>query len=310
MWYIICVKIIYMGSPKFAADVLAGIVNHHDVVCVVTQPDAVAGRGHQVRFSAVKQFAVEHNIPVLQPNKISNEAQLLKQYQADIIVTCAFGQILRQSVLDATPHGVINVHGSLLPKYRGAAPVQWSVINGDKVTGVTILQTELGLDSGPMICAAPMTIDAKATSGEVLQAMVPVAVEALLDALKQIETGTAKFVPQDENQATVAPMLNKEMAQIDWSKKADDLVNLVRGLNPWPIAYFMLNDEPVKVYQATALVGKAQVGEIVQCDARNGLVIGCGEGLLKIESLQLPGKKVMSGKDFCNGRDLSAMKLG
>ena len=310
MWYIICVKIIYMGSPKFAADVLAGIVNYHNVVCVVTQPDAVAGRGHQVRFSAVKQFAVEHNIPVLQPNKISKEAQLLKQYQADIIVTCAFGQILRQSVLDATPHGVINVHGSLLPKYRGAAPVQWSVINGDKVTGVTILQTELGLDSGSMICAAPMTIDAKATSGEVLQAMVPVAVETLLDALKQIEAGTAKFVPQDENQATVAPMLNKEMAQIDWSKKADDLVNLVRGLNPWPIAYFMLNDEPVKVYQATALVGKAQAGEIVQCDARNGLVIGCGEGLLKIESLQLPGKKVRSGKDFCNGRDLSAVQLG
>ena len=127
-----------MGSPKFAADVLAGIIEQHQVVCVVTQPDAVAGRGHQVRYSAVKQFAIEHDIPVLQPVKISNESHLLTEFHADIIVTCAFGQILRQSVLDVTPHGVINVHGSLLPRYRGAAPVQWAVINGDKTTGVTI----------------------------------------------------------------------------------------------------------------------------------------------------------------------------
>ena len=299
-----------MGSPKFAADVLAGIVDYHEVVCVVTQPDAVAGRGHQVHYSAVKQFALEHNIPVLQPNKISNEAHLLAEYHADIIVTCAFGQILRQSVLNATTHGVINVHGSLLPKYRGAAPVQWAVINGDKMTGVTILQTELGLDSGPMICSAPLEIDSQITAGELLQSMVPVAVKTLLNALQQIAAGTAKFVPQDEKMATVAPMLNKEMAHIDWSKKATDLANLVRGLNPWPVAYFLLNNDVVKVYQATALVGKAQPGEVVQCDARNGLVIGCGDGLLKIDSLQLPGKKVMTGKDFCNGRNLSAVKLG
>jgi len=213
-----------MGSPQFAADVLAGIVDKHDVVCVVTQPDAVAGRGHQVRFSAVKQFAIEKNIPILQPVKISLEAELLKQYQADIIVTCAFGQILKQSVLDIVPHGVINVHGSLLPKYRGAAPVQWSVINGDKVTGVTILQTELGLDSGPMICSEPFKIEPTATSGEVLQAMVPVAVKALLNALEQIEKGTAKFIPQNSDEVVFAPMLNKEMAKIDWAKKAPDML--------------------------------------------------------------------------------------
>ena len=299
-----------MGSPKFAADVLAGIVNYHEIVCVVTQPDALAGRGHQVRFSAVKQFAVEHNIPVLQPLKISNEAHLLKDYQADIIVTCAFGQILRQSVLEATPHGVINVHGSLLPRYRGAAPVQWSVINGDKVTGVTILQTELGLDSGPMICSESFEIDPKATAGEVLQAMVPFAIKALLNALQQIKDGSVKFISQDNQQATMAPMLNKEMAKLDWTKKAVNLVNLVRGLNPWPVAYFMLNGEPVKVYQATALPGQAQPGIVVNCDAKKGLVIGCGEGLLQIDSLQLPGKKVMLGKDFCNGRNLNAVKLG
>ena len=278
-----------MGSPKFAADVLAGIIDQHEVVCVVTRPDAVAGRGHQLRFNPVKQFALDHDIPVLQPQKISNEAHLLQEYEADIIVTCAFGQILRQSVLDATPHGVIN---------------------GDQITGVTILQTELGLDSGPMICKETLEINPRATAGDVLQAMVPVGVKALLNALRQIENGTAVFTPQKQEEATMAPMLNKEMARIDWTKKAVDLVNLVRGLNPWPVTYFLLNDEVVKVYQATALEGRAEPGTVVQCDARKGLVIACGEGLLQIDSLQLPGKKVMAGKDFCNGRNLQSVKLG
>ncbi len=298
-----------MGSPKFAADVLAGIIEEHEVVCVVTQPDAVAGRGHQVRVNPVKQFAVEHNIPVLQPEKISKEAHLLQNYPADIIVTCAFGQILKQNVLDATPHGVINVHGSLLPRYRGAAPVQWSVINGDEETGVTILQTELGLDCGPMICSLPIKIEPTATAGEVLQAMVPVGVQALLTALEQIEKSVAQFVSQNESEATLAPMLNKEMAHIDWTKNAVDLMNLVRGLNPWPIAYFKLNNEVVKVYHATALEGKAVPGKVVQCNARDGLVVGCGNGCLRIDSLQLPGKKVMASKDFCNGRDISSLVL-
>ncbi|MBO4726035.1 MAG: methionyl-tRNA formyltransferase [Clostridia bacterium] len=298
-----------MGSPQFAADVLAGIVNQHEIVCVVTQPDTVAGRGHQIQMSAVKHFAVAHGIPVLQPQKISAEAHLLKDYQADIIVTCAFGQILRQSVLDATPHGVINVHGSLLPKYRGAAPVQWAVINGDKTIGVTILQTELGLDCGPMICAESLTIDPNATAGETLHALVPVAVKALLQALEQIQNGAAKFVPQDNNLVTMAPMLNKEMAKIDWTRKASDLVNFVRGLNPWPVAYFTWNHEPVKVYRATALAINSQPGVVVQCDAHRGLVIGCGEGALQVDSLQVPGKKIMSGKDFCNGRNLHSVVL-
>ncbi len=307
--YIKYVKIIFMGSPQFAADVLAGIVDKHEIVCVVTQPDAVAGRGHQVRMSAVKQFAIQKKIPVLQPLKISAEAELLKQFNADIIVTCAFGQILRQSVLDVAPHGVINVHGSLLPKYRGAAPVQWSVINGDKITGVTILQTELGLDSGPMIHSASLKVEPTATAGEVLQAMVPVAVKTLLEALEQIEQGTANFVVQNPDEATIAPMLNKEMAKINWTKKAVEIVNLIRGLNPWPIAFFELDKQIIKVYQATALEGQAMSGLVVQSDAKNGLVIGCGEGLLKIEKLQIPGKKIMTGKDFCNGRNLASIIL-
>ncbi len=299
-----------MGSPKFAADVLSGILDKHQVVCVVTQPDTLAGRGHQIHMSAVKEFAIEHKIPVLQPTKISNEVQLLSEYQADIIVTCAFGQILKQSILDATPNGVINVHGSLLPHYRGAAPVQWAVINGDKTTGVTILKTELGLDSGPIIYSLPMKIRSGATAGEVLQAMTPIAIQALLYALKQIEQGTAQFVPQDNNLATMAPMLNKNMAKIDWRRNVTDLVNFVRGLNPWPMAYFILNNEPIKVYCATALNDvQTEPGLVMRCDARNGLIVGCGEGALQIDELQIPGKKVMSGKDFCNGRNLLSMVL-
>ncbi len=298
-----------MGSPRFAADVLAGIIDKHQVVCVVTQPDTVAGRGHQVSMSAVKQFAVAHDIPVLQPTKISLEAEKLRAYQPDIIVTCAFGQILRQSVLDAAPHGVINVHGSLLPKYRGAAPVQWSVINGDKTTGVTILQTELGLDCGPMICKEEMPIEPTITGGELLNAMVPYAVKALLNALEQIQNGTAKFEPQNHEKATMAPMLNKEMARIDWRKSACDLVNLVRGVNPWPVAWFMLNNQPVKVYCATAVDVQAQPGVVIECSPKKGFIVGCGEGALQIESLQVPGKKVMAGKDFCNGRDLHGVVL-
>ena len=298
-----------MGSPQFAADVLAGIVKHHEVVCVVTQPDTVAGRGHQICMSAVKQFALTNGIPVLQPVKISLEADKLCEYQPDVIVTCAFGQILRQSILDVAPHGVINVHGSLLPKYRGAAPVQWAVINGEQTTGVTILQTELGLDCGPMICSASMNIEPSITAGELLQSMVPVAVESLLKALEKIENGTVKLTPQDENRATMAPMLNKEMAKIDWSKSAVEIVNFVRGLNPWPVAYFILNNEAVKIFKATALSLTALPGVVVQCDSRNGLIIGCGDGALQIDSLQLPGKKMMSGRDFCNGRDLHGVVL-
>lgn len=298
-----------MGSPQFAANVLAGIIEKHEVVCVVTQPDTLAGRGHQMHMSAVKQFAIEHGIPVLQPAKISLEAEKLRAYQPDIIVTCAFGQILRQSVLDVAPHGVINVHGSLLPKYRGAAPVQWAVINGDNVTGVTILQTELGLDCGPMICAKQMKIDPTITAGELLCAMVPYAVDALLDALQQIEDGTVVFVPQNHESATIAPMLNKSMAKIDWHKSADDLVNWVRGLNPWPVAFFTLNQESIKVYQATALSIKAKAGAVVECDARHSLIIGCGKGALRIDSLQVAGKKIMAGRDFCNGRDLRGVVL-
>ena len=302
-------KIAFMGSPKFAAEVLAGILDQHEIVCVVTQPDAPVGRGHQMQFNPVKQLAMEHHIPVLQPKKISLDVQPLIAYCPDIIVTCAFGQILRQNVLDAAPHGVINVHGSLLPKYRGAAPIQWAIINGETTTGVTIAQTELGLDCGPIITSLPLVIDPEDTAGDLFNKMTAVGIRALLTALTQIENGTATFTPQDHAAASNAPMLNKTMAKIDWQQDAVTIANLIRGLNPWPVAYFDLSGTPIKVYRATVLSGSATPGMVVQANARDGLIIGCGNNLLKIELLQVPGKKMITGNDFCNGRNLTAMKL-
>ena len=300
-----------MGSPQFASAVLQGLLqSRHEVVCVVTQPDAAVGRGQKVKFNPVKQTALNNAIPVLQPEKISADVSALVAFQPEIIVTCAFGQILRQNVLDAAPLGVINVHGSLLPKYRGAAPIQWAVINGERETGITIAQTELGLDCGPIITALSTPIGADETAGDLFARLPEIAIKALLAALDALEKGTAQLVPQDERLATKAPMLNKEMARLDFAKDAGVLVNLVRGLNPWPVAYLMLDGVPVKVFRATALPGKAVPGIIVHCDAKNGLVIGCGRGLLRIDELQVAGKKVTSGKDFCNGRDLRTARIG
>lgn len=308
--YTLYMKIAFMGTPQFARDVLAGLLGHHEIVCVVTQPDAPVGRGQQLQYNPVKTLALANGIPVLQPVKISTDLESLLAYQPDIIVTCAFGQILRQNVLDAASFGVINVHGSLLPHYRGAAPIQWAVIDGATTTGITIAKTELGLDCGPIIHQVATSIEPNETAGDLFARLPQVAVPALLTALTQIEQGTAQFQPQDESQVTMAPRLNKEMAKIDWQRDAVSLANLVRGLNPWPVAYFTLDGEPVKVYGATALPGQAVVGEIVHASAKTGLVIGCGQGLLRLDRLQVAGKKVMSGKDFCNGRNLAKAKIG
>lgn len=302
-------KIVFMGTPQFAADVLAGILPYHSVVGVVTQPDAPVGRGQRVQYNPVKRLAMAHDIPVLQPQKISLELEPLLALQPDIIVTCAFGQILRQNVLDAAPHGVINVHGSLLPRYRGAAPIQWAVINGETTTGITIAQTELGLDCGAIIQQVTTPIAPKETAGDLFARLPSVAIEALLTALDAIAHGTATFTPQDDRQATNAPMLNKAMAKIDWHQDATKIANLVRGLNPWPVAYFNLAGASVKVYAATAVDGNAIAGTVVNCDPKNGLVIGCGRGCLRIDQLQLAGKKVTTGAAFCNGRDLKNVKI-
>jgi methionyl-tRNA formyltransferase len=302
-------KIAFMGTPRFAAVVLEKLIkSKHKVVCVVTQPDAEAGRNRAVKISPVKQFAAAKNIPVLQPLKISGDTAELAKFRPDIIVTCAFGQILRQSVLDLAPFGVINVHGSLLPKYRGAAPIQWAVINGEKETGITIARTELGLDCGPIIEQVKTAIGETETGGELFERLSVIGAEALVAALDKIEGGAAKFIPQDESKATTAPILSKEMGHIDWTGSAKDIVNLVRGLNPWPVAYFLLDGKPVRVYKATALSGYHDnikynmLGSVVLASAKQGLLVQCGDGVISVDELQIPGKKIMTAKEFLNGK--------
>jgi methionyl-tRNA formyltransferase len=284
-------KVAFLGTPSFAVPSLQKLLtSRHNVVCVVTQPDEKSGRGQAVAVCPVKQFAVEHGIPILQPERISKEAEKLGAYKPDIIVTCAFGQILRQSVLDIAP--VINVHGSLLPKYRGAAPIQRAIINGDSTTGVTIAKTELGLDCGAIIEQCETKIGAAETAGELFGRLSVLGAELLITALDKIESKTAKYTPQNEAEVTVAPMLSKETARIDLSKSAAEIANLVRGLNTWPVAVTQIGGVDTKIYRAAAVAEPA--GE--------GLFVKCGTGYLRIEELQFPNKKRIFARDYLNGQ--------
>ena len=306
-------KIAFFGTPSFAVVSLEVLVkSKHEVVCVVTQPDKPVGRGGRVEFPPVKKVALEHNIPVLQPHRISKELALLEQYKPDIIVTCAFGQMLRQNVLDLCKFGVINVHASLLPKYRGASPIQHCIINGDKVTGVTIMQTDIGMDTGDIILVKEVEIGESETAGELFERLAVVGAEALLEALEEIEQGVAKRVPQNHADATHYPMLNKEDGRIDFSKTAQQIRNQIRGMNPWPIAFFEYKGEVVRVYSASVSnkeeVAEKVVGEVVRAD-KSGLAVQCGEGILFIEKIQASGGKVLSARDFLNGKRIEVGEI-
>jgi len=298
-------KIAFFGTPDFAIPSLELLVkSKHKVVCIVCQPDKPVGRGGKIEFSPVKQFGLTHGIPVLQPERISNEVHILDKYKPDIIVTCAFGQILKQNVLDYCKQGVINVHASLLPKYRGSSPIQWAIINGEKVTGVTIMQTDIGLDTGDIILSSKINIGDDETAGELFERLSVLGAEMLLDAL---ETGAR--TPQDHSQATQYPMLSKEKAQIDFTKTAEEIRNFVRGMNPWPVAWFEHEGEVVRVYKASAIAldsntppsGHPFVSKgSISCGGK--FVVPCADGFVSLDVIQLPGGKVLPAKDYINGR--------
>jgi len=277
-------KVAFFGTPSFALPSLAALVrSKHKVVCIVCQPDKPVGRGGKIVHSPVKQFGLTHGIPVLQPERISNELHLLDKYKPDIIVTCAFGQILKQNLLDR--YSVINVHASLLPKYRGSSPIQWAVINGEKVTGVTIMQTDVGLDTGDIILQEKIDIGEDETAGELFERLSVLGAEVLLKAIK-MTTRT----PQDHSQATQFPMLSKEKAQIDFTKTAEEIRNFVRGMNPWPVAWFEHGGEVVRVFKAS--VGKGD------------FCLACKNGFVTFDIIQMAGGKVLPAKDYINGRKI------
>jgi methionyl-tRNA formyltransferase len=285
-------KVAFFGTPSFAVPSLRVLLGSkkHEVVCIVCQPDKPVGRGGKIEFGPVKQFGLTHGIDVLQPERISDEVGLLDKYKPDIIVTCAYGQILKQNVLDYVKHGVINVHGSLLPKYRGANPIQWAVINGETKTGVTIMQTDIGMDTGDMILKAETEIGADETAGELFERLSILGAEALLEALDLIEKGKAIRVLQDNSQATHAPKITKEMAKIDFGKTGEEIRNFVRGMNPWPVAWLEHNGEVIRVFKAS--VGKGD------------FCLPCKDGFVNLEVIQMSGGKVLPARDYINGRKI------
>ena len=299
-----------MGSPDFAVPALRALIDHHDVALVVTQPDKRAGRGKRLAAPPVKEVAVAAGIPVLQPESARNRAfaAALRDTGADIGVVVAYGKILPRRVLEAFPRGCINIHGSLLPRYRGAAPIQWALIRGETETGVTIMQLDRGMDTGPMLLTRKMAVEPDDTAGSLFQRMAPIGAEAVLDALDGLAQGTIAPIPQDHDAATYAPMLDKDVGVIDWTKSAQEVANLIRGVDPWPGAETRLGDQRIKLYGARALVAEraetGRPGEVLGVDG-DGLRVACGQGVCLVAALQAPGRRRLLAQAFASGRPLT-----
>lgn len=303
-------RVIYMGTPDFAVGALEEIIKAgHEVCAVVTQPDRKSGRGQELIFSPVKEAAIKHGIDVLQPAKARDEEfiKVLEGYKADIFVVAAYGQILPKTILEMPKYGCLNIHASLLPKYRGAAPIQWSIIDGESKTGVTIMQMNEGLDTGDMIMSETVEITAEETGGSLHDKLSECGAKLVVKAMADIENGTATFTPQPEMSPTAyAAMLNKNMGKIDWSKSATEIERLIRGLSPWPSAFSYLNGKTLKIWQAKVVSfdGTLKSGEVFDVD-KKGFKVACGKDALSIESLQLEGKKRMEVADFLRGTALT-----
>ncbi|WP_312184715.1 methionyl-tRNA formyltransferase [Pantoea sp. CTOTU46764] len=298
-------KIIFAGTPDFAARHLdALLASEHQVVGVFTQPDRPAGRGNKLTPSPVKILAQAHDIPVFQPKSLKPEENqhLVADLQADIMVVVAYGLILPKAVLVMPRLGCINVHGSLLPRWRGAAPIQRSLWAGDSETGVTIMQMDVGLDTGDMLHKLSCPITAEDTSASLYEKLAQLGPQGMMLTLDLLASGNAKPEVQDEALVSYAEKLSKEEARLDWSLSAAQLERCIRAFNPWPMSYFMIEEQPVKVWQATVLPHQnKQPGEIVHAD-KQGIQIATADGVLNLVSLQPAGKKAMSAQDLLNSR--------
>ena len=298
-------KIIFMGTPDFAVGTLEAIIEAgHEVLLVVTQPDKPKGRSGALQYTPVKECALAHGIEVFQPTKIRLEenVEFLRKYEADIFVVAAFGQILPKSILDMPKYGCINVHASLLPKYRGAAPIQWAVINGDPVTGVTIQQMDIGVDTGDIILTKELAISEEETGGGLFDKLAVVGAEACIEALEQIANGTATRTPQNHAEATHVSMISKEFGNIDWDKSATEIERLIRGLNPWPSAYTKLDGKTFKIWKAKVVSAENEyaTGFIIHV-GKGQMEVQTGNGVLSLLEVQLEGKKRMEVDAFLRG---------
>ena len=300
-------KIIFAGTPAFAATHLQSIVDQgqHEVIAVYTQPDRPAGRGKKLTASAVKLLAEQYNLPLFQPEslKTSDQQQLLSQHNADLMVVVAYGLLLPQAVLDIPRLGCINVHASLLPRWRGAAPIQRAIEAGDSETGVSIMQMEAGLDTGPVISTAHCNIEANDTSVTLFEKLADLGGPALLSALSKIESGTAVASVQDEQQSTYAHKIDKSEALINWSDSATSIARKIRAFNPFPVAYTQIDDLRIKVWTAQVVESPAidEPGTVLDSSSE-GLVVQCGSGHLLVSEIQLPGKSRMAVSEILKSR--------
>lgn len=297
-------KLIYAGTPDFAIAPLESIINAgHEVVAVITQEDKPVGRKGILTPPPVKVFAEKHGIRVLQFTKIREHVEELKSLGAKTMVTCAYGQLLTQEVIDVFEDGIYNIHASLLPKYRGASPIQWAIIEGENETGITIMRTDIGMDTGDILLRKKMEIGHD-TCASLSEKLSELGAKCIIEALELLEKGEAVFTPQDNSLATKVKKINKSDAKIDFSKSAKEIERLILGMNPSPVAHCILNGNPFNVYDAEVVdfEGGEREGEVVCAEPKKGLIVKCKEGYIRMLSVQESGKKQMSARDYLLGR--------
>ncbi|MEX1378202.1 MAG: methionyl-tRNA formyltransferase [Eubacteriales bacterium] len=301
-------RVVFMGTPDFAIPSLKALLEDDafDVVAVVTQPDKPRGRSKKLTYCPTKEFALKQGLEVYCFDRIRNKENIetLEKLKPDFMVTAAYGQILSQKVLDIPKMGCVNVHGSLLPKYRGAAPIQWAVINGEKQTGITTMLTERGLDCGDILLKETVDIKEQETAGELFDRLAVLGGEVLIKTLHGLADGSITPKKQNEEEATHFPMLQKQDGEIHWDKTAGQIHNLIRGVNPWPGAYTTYKDMIIKIWSSQVVEGKGECGEIIK--AKDELIVACKEGAIKILEMQIPGKKRMAAELVLRGFEIDA----
>ena len=306
-------RVVFMGTPDFSVPTLQALIDSpYEVVGVFTQPDRPKGRGGKVQMSPVKELALKHDIPVFQPLKMRLDGlEPLRELKPDICVTAAFGQILSQDVLDVPPMGTVNVHASLLPRHRGAAPIQWAVLCGEEVAGVTTMFSDKGIDTGDMLLKAEIPVEADDTAGTLTDKLAALGAELLIETLRQLEAGTCPREKQDEGQATYDPKIVKEMGLLDFAEGTEKCLNRVRAMSPWPCAYTELAEGVLKVWRAQ----KADVeitaapGTVIKADRKAGLIVATSDGAMELCEIQAPNAKRMDAKAFLLGHAIEEGKL-
>lgn len=304
-------RTVFMGTPDFSVETLKELIaSEHEVLAVVTQPDKPKGRSDKLIASPVKECAVENGIPVLQPERARDTEFIeeIRKLAPDVIVVVAFGQILSKELLELPKYGCVNVHASLLPKYRGAAPIQQAVIDGCEYTGVTTMQMGEGLDTGDILLVDKVKLEAKETGGSLFDRLSPVGAKLLIKTLEGLEKGEITPVKQDESEATYVHMIKKSQGLIDFKKSAKELDCLIRGMNPWPSAFTHLDGKMLKIWDADVVSASGTPGTVIDTD-KNSFTVACGEGALKVSEVQLEGKKRMQSSVFMNGNPMEIGKI-